>query len=134
MTKPNAITSVFASCSAAVDGIGRALIVAGIRFYRKFLRDALARECLFAVTCSECVLRAARDQGTVPALRALAWRVRTCRGDYSIGGEGGLPVAITRDGLRLPLESLAPGIRDILVQAHAEACVEARAESAAASD
>lgn len=121
MTRPSAITSAWASCSAVADAAGRWSVVVGIGLYRRWLRDALGRECLFSVTCSECVLRAAREQGTLAAWRAFAYRVRTCRGDYSIGSEGGRPFALVRDGTRLPLEVLSPAVQHELLQAQADA-------------
>lgn len=121
MTRPSVITSAWRSCSAAADWIGRWLIISGIHFYRRCLRDALGRECLFSVTCSELVLRAARDAGTRAAWRAFLTRVRSCRDDYSIGSEAGIPFALSRDGIRMPLEELIPDVQRELLQAQADA-------------
>ena len=55
-------------------------------------------------------------------MRAFVERVRTCRGDYSVGSEGGLPFALTRNGVRLSPDVLAPGAKQDVLQAHANAC------------
>lgn len=113
--------NAWASCSAAADRCGRALFAFGIHAYRACLRPLIGRECLFAVGCSEHVLRTARRDGSRAALRAFAVRVRTCRGDFSIGSRAGVPHALTRDGIILPLDQLAAGTRRAVELAYTEA-------------
>ncbi|MGY0652921.1 membrane protein insertion efficiency factor YidD [Luteimonas sp. A537] len=118
---PNATTSASASRLAAIDAIGRTLIVSGIHLYRRWLRSRLRRKCLFDTSCSEFVLRAARTDGTLPALKAFAVRFRTCRGDYSIASVHGVPHALSRCGSCLPLHELAPAVREEVELAYSEA-------------
>lgn len=89
----------------------------------------MRRECLFDVTCSEVVLQAACSGGTISALRAFVLRLRTCRGDYSVGSADGVPHALTRNGVRLELQQLAPATRKDVELAYAQACAEVRLAS-----
>lgn len=106
---------------AVVDRVGASLVAGGIHAYRRWLRHRLRRECLFEVTCSEFVLRAARTGGTRQAIRAFVARCRTCRGDYSVGGLDGVPHAVSRCGIRMALEELTPVVRDEVELAYARA-------------
>lgn len=94
--------------------IGRVLVGTGIGLYRTFLRPLYQRECLFRVSCSEHVLRAARVEGLGGAWLAFRQRLRTCRADYSVAVRNGQPWALTRSGDLLPLAELSSAVQSVL--------------------
>ena len=94
--------------------IGRVFVAAGIGLYRAFLRPLYRRECLFRVSCSEHVLRAARVEGLGGAWLAFRERLRTCRADYSVAVRNGQPCALTRSGDLLPFAELSSPVQTAL--------------------
>jgi putative component of membrane protein insertase Oxa1/YidC/SpoIIIJ protein YidD len=68
---------------------------------RQYWRVSVAlprRNCLFRETCSRHVYRVTSEEGVIPGIRALAVRVRRCRGGYAIVANH----FICRDGAVVP--------------------------------
>jgi uncharacterized protein len=63
----------------------RALAVAPIRFYRRFISPAFPRTCKYHPTCSEYAVQAIRTYGVLRGLVLAAWRVLRCN-PWSHGG------------------------------------------------
>lgn len=60
----------------------RAVVCSCIRAYQRWAPPALRGRCIFGESCSDFVLRAAREQGVRAALAALGSRLRCCRPGY----------------------------------------------------
>ena len=63
----------------------RAVVVAPIHFYRRFISPALPRRCKYHPTCSEYAVDAVRTYGVLRGLVLAAWRVLRCN-PWSHGG------------------------------------------------
>jgi uncharacterized protein len=63
----------------------RAVVIAPIRFYRRFISPALPRRCKYHPTCSEYAVEAVRTYGVLKGLVLAAWRVMRCN-PWSHGG------------------------------------------------
>jgi uncharacterized protein len=63
----------------------RAVVIAPIRFYRRFISPALPRRCKYHPTCSEYAVEAVRTYGVLRGLVLAAWRVLRCN-PWSHGG------------------------------------------------
>ena len=63
----------------------RAVVIAPIRFYRRFISPALPRRCKYHPTCSEYAVEAVRTYGVLRGLVLAAWRVMRCN-PWSHGG------------------------------------------------
>jgi putative membrane protein insertion efficiency factor len=63
----------------------RAVVVAPIRFYRRFVSPALPRRCKYHPTCSEYAVEAVRTYGVLRGLVLAAWRLLRCN-PWSHGG------------------------------------------------
>jgi putative membrane protein insertion efficiency factor len=63
----------------------RAVVIAPIRFYRRFISPALPRRCKYHPTCSEYAAEAIRSYGVLRGLVLAAWRVLRCN-PWSHGG------------------------------------------------
>lgn len=63
----------------------RAVLVAPIRAYQRFISPALPRRCKYHPTCSEYAVQAVRAQGVPRGLVLAAWRLLRCN-PWSHGG------------------------------------------------
>ena len=63
----------------------RAVLVAPIRVYQRFISPALPRRCKYHPTCSEYAVQAIRAQGVLRGLVLAAWRLLRCN-PWSHGG------------------------------------------------
>ena len=63
----------------------RAVVVAPIRLYRRFISPALPRTCKDHPSCSEYAVQAIRTYGVLRGLVLAAWRVLRCN-PWSHGG------------------------------------------------
>ena len=63
----------------------RAVVVAPIRLYRRFISPALPRTCKYHPTCSEYAVEAVRTYGVLRGLVLAAWRLLRCN-PWSHGG------------------------------------------------
>lgn len=63
----------------------RAVIIAPIRFYRRFVSPALPQRCKYHPSCSEYAVEAIRTYGVLRGLVLAAWRLMRCN-PWSHGG------------------------------------------------
>ena len=63
----------------------RAVVVAPIRFYQRFISPALPRRCKYHPSCSEYAVEAIRTYGVLRGLVLAAWRLLRCN-PWSHGG------------------------------------------------
>jgi putative membrane protein insertion efficiency factor len=63
----------------------RAVLVAPIRFYQRFISPALPRRCKYHPSCSEYAAEAIRTYGVLKGLVLAAWRLLRCN-PWSHGG------------------------------------------------
>jgi putative membrane protein insertion efficiency factor len=63
----------------------RAVLVAPIRLYQRFISPALPRRCKYHPTCSEYAAQAIRAYGVPRGLVLAAWRLMRCN-PWSHGG------------------------------------------------
>jgi uncharacterized protein len=63
----------------------RAVVIAPIRLYRRFISPALPRTCKYHPTCSEYAVQAVRTYGVLRGLVLAAWRLLRCN-PWSHGG------------------------------------------------
>jgi putative membrane protein insertion efficiency factor len=63
----------------------RAVLVAPIRLYQRFLSPALPARCKYHPTCSEYAVQAIRSYGILRGLVLAAWRLLRCN-PWSHGG------------------------------------------------
>ena len=63
----------------------RAVVIAPIRFYRRFISPALPRRCKYHPTCSEYAVEAVRRYGVLRGAVLAAWRILRCN-PWSHGG------------------------------------------------
>lgn len=63
----------------------RAVVVAPLRFYQRFISPAMPRRCKYHPTCSEYAVQAIRTHGVLRGLVLAAWRVLRCN-PWSHGG------------------------------------------------
>jgi putative membrane protein insertion efficiency factor len=63
----------------------RALAIAPIRFYRRFISPAMPRACKYHPSCSEYAVQAISTYGVLRGLVLAAWRVLRCN-PWSHGG------------------------------------------------
>jgi hypothetical protein len=63
----------------------RAVVIAPIRFYRRFVSPALPRRCKYHPSCSEYAVEAIRTYGVLRGLVLAAWRLLRCN-PWSHGG------------------------------------------------
>jgi uncharacterized protein len=63
----------------------RAVVVAPIRLYRRFISPAFPRTCKYHPTCSEYAVQAIRTYGVPRGLVLAAWRLLRCN-PWSHGG------------------------------------------------
>ena len=63
----------------------RAVLVAPLRLYQRFISPALPRRCKYHPTCSEYAVQAIRTQGVLRGLVLAAWRLLRCN-PWSHGG------------------------------------------------
>ena len=63
----------------------RAVLVAPIRFYQRFVSPALPRTCKYHPTCSEYAVQAIRTYGVLRGLVLATWRLLRCN-PWSHGG------------------------------------------------
>jgi putative membrane protein insertion efficiency factor len=74
--------ATFAGRAAALP---RALALAPIVFYQRFVSPALPRRCKYEPTCSRYAIDAIRQQGLLRGLVLAAWRLLRCN-PWSHGG------------------------------------------------
>ncbi|MCL6557306.1 MAG: membrane protein insertion efficiency factor YidD [Firmicutes bacterium] len=64
----------------------RALVIAGLRFYQRFISPLKPPSCRFYPTCSEYAVQAVAKYGVVRGLLVALWRILRChplcRGGY----------------------------------------------------
>ena len=63
----------------------RAVLIAPIRFYQRFISPALPKRCKYHPSCSEYAAQAIRAYGVPRGLVLAAWRVLRCN-PWSHGG------------------------------------------------
>ena len=63
----------------------RAVLVAPIRLYQRFVSPALPRRCKYHPTCSEYAVQSIRSYGVLRGLVLAAWRLLRCN-PWSHGG------------------------------------------------
>ena len=63
----------------------RAVLIAPVRFYQRFISRALPSRCKYHPTCSEYAVEAVRTYGVLRGLVLAAWRVLRCN-PWSHGG------------------------------------------------
>jgi uncharacterized protein len=63
----------------------RAVVVAPIRFYQRFISPAMPRRCKYHPSCSEYAVEAIRTYGVLRGLVLAAWRLLRCN-PWSHGG------------------------------------------------
>ena len=63
----------------------RAVLVAPVRFYQRFVSPALPRRCKYHPTCSEYAVQSIRTYGVLRGLVLAAWRLLRCN-PWSHGG------------------------------------------------
>ena len=63
----------------------RAVVLAPIRFYQRFISPALPRRCKYHPTCSEYAVQAVRTYGVLRGTVLAAWRILRCN-PWSHGG------------------------------------------------
>jgi len=63
----------------------RALVLAPIRFYQRFISPALPRRCKYLPTCSDYAVQAVRTYGPLRGLVLAGWRLLRCN-PWSDGG------------------------------------------------
>jgi len=63
----------------------RAVLVAPIRVYQRFISPALPRRCKYHPTCSAYAVQAIRTHGVLRGLVLAAWRLLRCN-PWSHGG------------------------------------------------
>ena len=71
----------------------KALVLAPIRLYRRFVSPALPRRCKYHPTCSAYAMDAVQELGAARGLILAAWRVLRCN-PWSHGGHD--PVSARR--------------------------------------
>jgi putative component of membrane protein insertase Oxa1/YidC/SpoIIIJ protein YidD len=81
----------------------RFILIGLISAYQRVAPRALRDRCIFAESCSNFVLRRAREEGVLAAIAALRLRMRRCRPGYFF-----LPPSSMLDGLNSPVQ-LADG-------------------------
>jgi putative membrane protein insertion efficiency factor len=81
----------------------RAIALAPIRFYMRFISPLLPRRCKYLPTCSEYAVDAVRDYGVLRGFVLAGWRLLRCN-PWSHGGYD--PVEQQR--LFAPRESASP--------------------------
>ena len=63
----------------------RAVVIAPVRFYQRFISRALPSRCKYHPTCSEYAVQAIRSYGVLRGLVLAAWRLLRCN-PWSHGG------------------------------------------------
>ena len=63
----------------------RAIVLAPIRLYQRFVSPALPRRCKYYPTCSEYAVDAVRELGVLRGVVVAAWRLLRCN-PFSHGG------------------------------------------------
>jgi len=63
----------------------RAVVLAPIRFYQRFISPALPRRCKYLPTCSDYAVQAVRTYGPLRGLVLAGWRLLRCN-PWSDGG------------------------------------------------
>ena len=63
----------------------RAVLVAPIRLYQRFISPALPRRCKYHPSCSEYAVQSIRTYGVLRGLVLAAWRLLRCN-PWSYGG------------------------------------------------
>ena len=63
----------------------KAILVAPIRLYQRFISPALPRRCKYHPTCSEYAVQSIRTYGVLRGLVLAAWRLLRCN-PWSHGG------------------------------------------------
>ncbi len=63
----------------------RAVLIAPVRFYQRFISRALPSRCKYHPTCSEYAVQAIRSYGVLRGLVLAAWRLLRCN-PWSHGG------------------------------------------------
>lgn len=81
-----------------------------IYLYRRLVPAARRRCCLFRVSCSESVLRAARERGFLAGVATLRRRTGQCRSGYQVlpSPEGDGYIVRLADGTVAPPAELSP--------------------------
>lgn len=105
----------------------RGLVILAVHLYRVFLRQRMQRQCLFKISCSEYVLRAAREKGTWSAFQAFLERRKSCRGDFCIETENGVPFLVSAFGTKVQTDQLTPVVSRELFEAASGATANSQA-------
>jgi len=63
----------------------RAVVIAPVRLYQRFISPALPRRCKYHPSCSEYAVQAVRTYGVLRGLVLAAWRILRCN-PWSHGG------------------------------------------------
>jgi uncharacterized protein len=63
----------------------RAVVLAPIRFYQRFISPAIPQRCKYHPSCSEYAVQAIRTYGVLRGLVLAAWRLLRCN-PWSHGG------------------------------------------------
>jgi len=84
----------------------RAIFLAPIRLYQRFVSPALPRRCKYYPTCSAYAVDAIRELGVLRGLVVAAWRLLRCN-PFSHGGHDPIENR-TLFRASIPLESSAP--------------------------
>jgi putative membrane protein insertion efficiency factor len=73
------------SLSARLAALLRALVLASLKLYQRFVSPALPRRCKYEPTCSAYAVQAVRELGVLRGLVLAAWRLARCN-PFSHGG------------------------------------------------
>ena len=76
----------------------RALALAPIRFYQRFISPALPRSCKYEPTCSRYAVQTIEEFGILRGLVLASWRLLRCN-PFSHGGFDPVPERFTLRGL-----------------------------------
>jgi putative component of membrane protein insertase Oxa1/YidC/SpoIIIJ protein YidD len=93
------------------------LILAAIAIYRATAPRRVRERCLFAVSCSEHVRRAAEREGARAAWAAFRERFARCRGGYRFvtadAAGGAIRLVVFADGSCADVATLRPHLRPV---------------------
>lgn len=95
----------------------RLLLLLAIRLYWRLVPARRRRSCLFAESCSRLVYRAARSDGFLAGMRALALRRRQCRPGYVVQQTPDGVTLRVADGTLVRPEDVAPEVLAPVLQA-----------------
>ena len=77
--------AVVSRFTATISRLAGALLLAPVRFYRRFVTPALPARCKYHPTCSAYAVEAVRELGPLRGTIVAAWRLARCN-PWSNGG------------------------------------------------